>query len=110
MSEPLRQGATVGLDGSGGGRIRLGPDYGPSPWHITQITVRTSSPGQGSIPQCTVYVDTEDANGLVDATYDGSQDSSVADITLSQGSHLIAVWEDGNPGDVATLSVLGEKG
>lgn len=107
--QPLHQGATTVLDGAGAGMVTLGPDYGPSTWHVAQVTVRTSQPGVGLIPRCTIYAGTRDAHGLVDATYDGSQDSTDCALQISQGTHLIAEWVGGNPGDIATLTVIGTK-
>lgn len=105
--QPFNTSARVTLDASGGGRAELGPDNGPPYWNITKYVVKTSRPGQAPVPQCSVYVDSEDDNGLQDTTYDGSKDASDADIDLQRGQHLIGVWSGGQAGDIATLSVTG---
>lgn len=108
--QPLNASArvTVGLDGSG--RVELGPDSGPPYWNVTKIVVKTDRPGMAPVPQCSVYVDSEDDNGLQDSTYDGSKDSTDVDIDVQRGQHLIAVWTGAQAGDTATLSVSGWQG
>lgn len=106
---PLNVGVTTVLDASGNGRAVIGPTFGPATWHVVVTSVRTSQPGQGNIPQCVLYRGTEDANGYIDTTYDGSADACDTPYDLVQGSQVIAVWTGGNPGDTATLSVKGEK-
>ena len=109
MAEPLNQGTTIVLDANGDGRATLGPTFGPPTWHVRSIAVRTSQPGAGSIPLCATYRATEDANGYIDTTYDGSADATDVAFDLVQGTEIIAVWTGGNPGDVATLSVYGTR-
>ncbi|MBW5252042.1 hypothetical protein JGS39_24085 [Streptomyces sp. P01-B04] len=107
--QPLNLGTDVVLDAGGNGRAHIGPTYGPNLWHVQAISVRTSQPGAGLIPQCALYRGTEDANGYVDTTYDGSANSCDVNFDISQGTEIIAVWTGGNPGDVATLSVYGTR-
>jgi hypothetical protein len=105
--QALNTSARTTLDGTGSGRLELGPDSGPPYWNVTRLVVMTDRPGQAPVPQCSVFLDFEDANGLLDSTYDGSRDSTDVDVDLTRGQHLIAVWEGGQAGDVATLSVTG---
>lgn len=107
MTQPLNKSTTIVLDGSGIGRARLGPTFGPATWNVQVTSVRTSQPGQGNIPQCALYRGTEDATGYIDTTYDGSADSCDIPFTLLQGSQAIAVWTGGNAGNVATLTLIG---
>jgi hypothetical protein len=109
VSVPLNKGASVVLDASGAGRVQLGPDVGPPRWQVTRAAVRTSRPGQRPVPTFTLYLGTEDANGLIDQTYDGSSDTTDLSVTVFKGAHLIGVWAGGQAGDVATLSVYGEQ-
>lgn len=107
--QTLNTSDTVTLGASGSGRLELGPDTGPPYWNVVKLVVKTSRPGQAPVPACSVYLDSEDDNGLQDATYDGSRDASDVDIDVQRGQHLIAVWTGGQAGDVATLSVSGWK-
>ncbi|MEU9048370.1 hypothetical protein AB0D63_43280 [Kitasatospora sp. NPDC048343] len=107
MSIPLKKGATVVLGPTGAGQVTLGPTVGPPRWNVTSVAVRTGRPGQRPVPRFTLYVDSADANGLVDLTYDGSSDATVVQIQLLKGQQLIGVWTGGQAGDVATMSVYG---
>lgn len=98
----------LGADGSG--RVELGPDSGPPYWTVTKVNVFTDRPGLAPVPQCSVYLDSEDASGLQDSTYDGSKDATEMDVDVQRGQHLIAVWTGGQAGDRATLSVTGWTG
>ena len=104
---PLNRSTDITLDGSGNGVARIGPSFGPPIWHVTNTQIRTSSPGQGDIPMCVLYRGTQDSQGYVDTTYDGSADSCDIPYDIVQGSQAIAVWTGGNPGDTATLTVIG---
>lgn len=107
--QQLNTSARVTLGAGGSGRLELGPDTGAPYWSLTRWLVKTTRPGQAPVPQCSIYLDSEDDNGLQDVTYDGSRDASDVDVELQRGQHLIAVWTGGQAGDVATLSVTGWK-
>lgn len=108
--QPLNTSARTVLDASGNGRLELGPDAGPPYWNVTKLVVLTDRPGLSPVPQCSVYLDSEDANGLLDTTYDGSKDSTDLDIDVQRGQHVLAVWTGGQAGDTATLSLTGWQG
>lgn len=108
--QSLNTSARTVLGADGSGRVELGPDSGPPYWNVVKFVVTTNRPGAAPVPQCTVYLDSEDDNGRQDSTYDGSKDASEADIDMQRGQHLIAVWTGGQAGDVATLSVTGWQG
>ena|SRR5690242_3268328 len=105
----LQLGRTVVLDADGAGEIRLGPTAGPPTWHITGVILQTSRPGEAPVPRCRVYQDTTDANGVQGLTYDGSFASGRCDVTLVRGQVLIARWTGGQAGDVASMTISGEK-
>lgn len=105
--QALNTSARVTLGPDGSGRLELGPGSGPPYWNVTKMVVLTDRPGEAPVPQCSVYLDSEDANGLLDSTYDGSKDATEVDIDVQRGQHLIAVWTGGQAGDTATLSVSG---
>ena len=107
--QALNRSADTILGADGSGRVELGPDTGPPYWTVTKYLVKTDRPGQAPVPQCSVYLDSEDSEHEQDSTYDGSKDATEADIDLSRGQHLIAVWTGGQAGDTATLSVSGWK-
>jgi hypothetical protein len=105
----LNTGASVTLNASGAGTVTLGPNTGPPVWRVTKITVSTSRIGQPPVPNCTIYLGPATPNNQVANTYDGSFDESAEDILVTRGQVLTAVWAGGQSGDVATLSVYGER-
>jgi len=107
---PLQLGRTVTLDSAGAGEIRLGPDVaGPPTWRVTGVILQTSRPGQAPVPRCEIYRDQTDAQGRQGLTYDGSFASGRCDLTLVRGQVLIARWTGGLPGDIAELTLTGDK-
>lgn len=119
MAEARRQQLNTSVHGTASAAgtltLRLGPSTGgrgPAYWNVTRLQVRNQSAarrGRPPIPTCNVYLDSEDANGLVDGTYDGSFDFSECDLDLSRGQELIAVWSGEQSGDVLELAVTGWK-
>ncbi|MFF8495217.1 hypothetical protein ACF06O_30830 [Streptomyces albidoflavus] len=105
--QQLQAAARTVLDADGNGRLELGPTTGPPYWTITRVVVATDRPGLAPVPSMALYLDAEDARGLLDVTYDGSRDASDVDLEMQRGQRLIGVWTGGQPGDTATLSVTG---
>lgn len=112
----LKKSGTVTLASVAGtvtGTVTLGPgangDRGPATWHITGVVVKTSRPGVAPIPRVEVYKVSALGRDLEGIDYDGSFNQGAADINLTRGQTLIAVWTGGTVGDVATLVVSGTK-
>lgn len=107
----LNTGATVTLDGSGGGRVELGPDTGrgPATWRVDGVILQTDRPGQAPIPRAQVYLDSEDPASSQGLSYDGSFAQGRCDIELTRGQKLVCVWAGGQAGDRASMTVTGEK-
>lgn len=110
----LNVAVTVTAAADGTARATIGPDSakGPARWNITRVAVVNALQarrGKPPIPACNVYLDTEDLGSLVDGTYDGSFDFTDADLELSRGQVLVAVWAGAQAGDRLTLSVTGWK-
>lgn len=107
----LTIGASVTLDASGGGRVALGPDAskGPAYWRVDGVILQTTRPGVAPIPRAVVYLDEAVANNSQGLSYDGSFAQGRCDITLGRGQTLVCVWSGGQAGDVATMTLTGEK-
>jgi hypothetical protein len=105
----LTEGSSSTLDSSGAGQVTLGPDAGPANWHVTGLIVQTNRPGQAPIPRVQLYLNEVDPSNSLGLNYDGSFAQASGDQQLSRGQRLIAVWSGGQAGDVATLTVNGEK-
>ena len=106
---PLVIGGSVVLDGTGGGRVSLGPDQGAPHWEVTSLVTQTDRPGQAPVPRVQLYLDTADPTNSLGLRYDGSYGQATGDQTLTRGQHIIAVWTGGQSGDVATLTLNGER-
>lgn len=116
MTDPVRStlnaSATVVLDANGAGRVSVGPQdsAGPANWEVTGVILQTSRPGEAPIPRAQVYLDLEQPANTQGLTYDGSfSQGRASNLRLSRGSRLITVWSGGAAGDVATMTVTGEK-
>lgn len=104
MAGGVLDSADVTLDASGNGEVSLGP-YGTVTWHVVASSINTTSPGAGSIPQCVLYQGAK----RIDIAYDGSADSCDIPYDLTPSMKAKAVWTGGNPGDVATLTLIGTE-
>lgn len=105
---PLNTSGNCTLDGSGNGRVQLGPDGPGVQWKLTLAAVRVNSAVLE--PECRVYIGAQPLDDFfVDGTFTGSMDSTgnVANFPITQGQKVWAVWIGGDPGAIATLSVLG---
>jgi hypothetical protein len=107
----LTVGTQVTLDASGAGRVELGPDAsrGPAYWRVDGVILQTTRPGQAPIPRAQVYLDDAVPTNSQGLSYDGSFAQGACDITLSRGQKLICAWAGGQSGDVATMTLTGEK-
>ena len=106
---PLVIGGSVTLDATGGGRVSLGPDQGPPNWEVTSLVTQTNRPGLAPIPRVQLYLDAVDPTNSLGLRYDGSYGQATGSQDLTRGQHIIAVWSGGQAGDVATLTLNGER-
>lgn len=104
---PINTSATVTLDGTGAGTVKLGPRIGQR-WNITNAAVKI--PNAVKVPSASIYVggSPTDAN-FVDGTFTGNFDATgrIANFPISPQDNVWAVWAGGDIGAVATLSLIG---
>lgn len=106
----LQAAEVISLDADGNGTAEIGPgSQGPATWHVTGVIVQTDRPGKAPIPRVQVWLDQTNAAGVQGLTYDGSFAQGHSDVTMTRGQKLIATWTGGQPGDIASLTVTGEK-
>lgn len=107
----LQIGRSVTLNASGAGTVSLGPSsaMGPAIWHVDGVILQTSRPGQAPIPRAVVYLNDSTANNSQGLSYDGSFAQGSCDIQLTRGQQLVCAWTGGQAGDIATLTLTGEK-
>ena len=108
---PLQASGSVTLNASGGGTLSLGPDgsRGPANWRVNGVILQTSRPGVAPIPRAQVYLDDAVAAQSQGLSYDGSFAQGACDIVMVRGQKLICTWTGGQSGDVASMTLTGEK-
>lgn len=104
--------ATIILDGSGNGTVKIGPVTARERWLPANASVSVSQSITNEA-QCRIYAgDQPIPVNFIDATLSGSTGDAtgrVNGITLKLGQYIWAVWSGGDPGHVATLNVTGSK-
>lgn len=108
----LSQSASVALDGSGNGSIRLGPISAREVWNPQSAHVQVTGPVTNEAV-CTIYVgNTATQGNFRDASQSGSTGDStdrVSADTVKCGEYIWAVWSGGDANRQATLVVTGSK-
>lgn len=94
------------FDVSGQVVVTMEPARSYETWHITQTHIHTSSPTQ---TQLTVYRDSREPGNVIEGTALGNSDESDTVLDLRAGQKLIYVWQEGTPGEVATVTVRGTR-
>lgn len=110
-TNPINESANVTLNGSGNGTASLGPVTGER-WQLASAAIRTntSSNPAAAVPECRIYIGGAAIDSFfIDGTFTGSLNSTnaVSGIPVGNGQRIFAVWANGDPGSVATLSVIG---
>lgn len=106
MDIPLQESASVVLDGSGNGKVTIGPVNQFQVWNVTnEACTATSNVNE---PQFRLFL----SNGLSAGSFlggsnQGSNDSASIDITLYPGMKLTGQWTGGDAGSTATLALQG---
>lgn len=106
----LEESASVTLDATGGGRVRLGPRAHGEEWSPDVASITTST--ADVFPECRVHVGHVPLpENLVDGTFTGNLNSTtnIRGSTLRLGQYVWGVWSGGDPGADATLIVRGTK-
>lgn len=111
MTQPLpfTTSKTVVLDANGNGRIQLGPLLGQR-WLLNIASIHVDS--NTNEPTCKVYIGgTDDPSTFIDGTYTGSLNSTdaVAQFPITVGNYIIAVWNGGDVGANAQLTIWGTQ-
>lgn len=94
--------ASVVLDGSGNGRVQLGPTSTRATWHVTNASVQVST----NILEPTANLYQNSKASKLAGTYTGSNDSTNLDVWVRNG-FLLCEWLGGDPGARATLFLQG---
>lgn len=109
---PVNTFATVTLDGSGNGVCKIGVSNRNQVMNLTVAAIRVTSALIASkpVPACIIYIGpTNTDDNIIDGTMVGSLNSTsrVSGHPIMYGDYIWAAWTNGNPGDIATLSIFG---
>ena len=110
-SVPLRETASVTLNGAGNGTAKVGPLSAREKWHPASVSV-SANQNPTNDAACSIFVG--DANtmnfrdGCIDGSTGDSTDKCNADV-ISCGQYVWAIWTGGDAGARATLTVTGTK-
>lgn len=111
---PLQpQSNAITLDGSGNGIAKIGPISARETWYPVNAHVSANIGHVTNEAQCIVYVgDGLGPNNFRDGTLSGSSGDTtdaIANDVVKQGQYVFAVWTNGDPGVLATLTVTGQR-
>lgn len=111
MRVPMRENASVTLNGSGAGTARVGPLSAREIWYPDSVSVSTNQTTIVSDAQCQIFVgDQAIQQNFRGSTFTGSSgDSETLTGTVKTGQYVWAVWTQGDAGALATVVVIGEK-
>ncbi|MGH3121721.1 MAG: hypothetical protein ACRDND_11955 [Streptosporangiaceae bacterium] len=109
---PLQESGWVTLDASGNGTLKMVPYGGAVAWLPSVLSVKASS--NTAEASCRNYIGPAPADQwFVDGTLSGSTGDSTDAVAGRQvdthGNSLWAVWEGGDPGATATMTVSGTQ-
>lgn len=110
MQSPLNENGNVTLDASGNGTLKMVPWAGSTTWMPNSVSVKCSSNNNEAL--CKIYIGpTATDQYFVDGTLSGSTGDSTSRVNGYQidthGNTLWAVWQGGDVGATATMSVSG---
>lgn len=109
----LNESGSVALDGQGNGTLQMRPQGPNEHWLPTVASVKCSS--NVSEASCKIYIGWKVADDyFVDGTLSGSTGDSTSnvsgfDISARTDPAIWAVWQGGDAGAIATMSLSGTK-
>ena len=106
---PLTGGQAQTTVGAGGtAQVSVGPVGLGVTWYPAQANISTTT-GALDTSTCSVYIGSiAVANLQGGQSYAGGGDTVALSVpSMTQGDLLIAVWSQANPGDLATLNIIG---
>jgi hypothetical protein len=106
---PIGNGTGQAIVSSGGGAlVTVGPAGLGCRWYPSQIQVSTST-GPSDLSSCVLYKLFVDPKQQIGQTLQGGGDTIGWTAEMQPGELVFAVWENANPGDLATLAIMGDQ-
>lgn len=112
MRTPVRQAASVTLNGAGAGAVVLGPVPTFVRWELTRLAVDASGGTGTTQAEVRVYRGEVNSASLEDSTYAGNLDTAdwgSSPVILQAGERLTVAWTGGRPGALATARISGSQ-
>ena len=103
----LNEAASVTLGFFGEGLVTKGPTKTGTRWRIKIIATAVAGT-QAKVPIFKVYLGPPSDVNLLGGSFSGTQDSTDIDVEIGPGQVITGQWLNGQPGDVATMSLYGE--
>jgi hypothetical protein len=106
---PLTGGQGQAVIGAGGAAtISVGPQGLGNVWYPASATIMTTS-GVNDNSTCNLYLGPAGVPVTLIATFypGGTGTAGIAVPSMTPGQYLIAVWSGGNPGDYASVNIVG---
>lgn len=107
MPYQLTEYASAVADANGIAIARIGPRRSFERWHVTGVTVSSSSVALE--PRVDIYRGGIGPAFKVGGTYSGKNDSGNADDWVDSGQDLIAVWTGADVGAQCSMTLSGES-
>jgi hypothetical protein len=110
---PLDTTGFVTLDGSGNGKLTMGPAKVREHWQIATVSVNAQTPGQATPTfdaVCAVYLGTLSLVGQFltqTATGSSGDTAQLSGQDIQPGYRLVATWTGGDPGAKAAMHITG---
>jgi hypothetical protein len=110
MDVPLSVSASVVLNASGNGAVTLGPARPGTSWTPASCGVLVAPVSTTVVSSFSLYNGAAQPGNFIGGSYTG--DSNSTGLTVSPmfpGQILTGVWEGGNPGATATMTLTGTQ-
>jgi hypothetical protein len=96
------------ITGAGTGRLAVGPQGTGTRWFPQQVTIATAS-GAAGTSTATGYFNTVPSPPIFSSDAGDGDVIGLAVPEMQPGDLLIVIWSGGNPGDWASVTVVGEQ-
>lgn len=108
-TRPLSKSASVLLDSSGNGTASIGPTGVGESWTVTNVSVSVATNTSEAV--CRTYAGAAASQRyfIGGTTWGSTGDNNVLSAVVKGGSQVFAVWEGGDSGAKATVTVTGTR-
>jgi hypothetical protein len=109
---PLLESRSATADVNGTARIEIVTATSHEYWEVTSTVITTRTVGTNNAdvgPTFRLYLDTDSNAGLIDVSFNGTDDVTDTKYELYPGRRLLCIWVDMEPGNEATVRLQGTR-